>query len=742
MGFAHTEENACGTLWGTEERRLILNGSEVPPERMNHLMALLQAERHEEAEAQAHTLVSEFPLSGDAWLGLGVSLESQGKPSLAALNRAVRLAPGNALALGNLGAAEQRRGHVAKAIERYRHALEIDSNLATIHYNMAISFQLLGSNTEAETAFRRAIDIQPDYYEAYFRLGLLKQNMGLTQAAIDAYQAALEFNPEFTMACYNLGLALQSLGRHDEAIDQYQKALELKPDFPDALNNLAVAYRELGQVDLAIESCQRAIDLDPAHHRANLQLNLIYMDQKRLVESEQLCRKALAAKPDFAEMRQNLARALAYMSDFQAVVAESDRAMSDKPDQAVIWEQRLYCFSYHPDLRAEDIFKEFTRWGSRFPKPAACFSSHDRNPDRRLRIGYVSPDFRAHSSRFYFWPLFRNHDREGFELFAYSNVDKEVAWTRLFRGQFEHWRDIRGVGDEAVADMVREDGIDILVDLCGHMQDERLGVFALKPAPIQATWLGSAWTTGLPAIDYALFDPFVAPAGTLCSETIIRLPHSFMVFEPPLETADIVPPPCLQSGHITFGYTGRSERLNHRTFRVWGEILRRLPDARLILDYASFAEPKTQERFRGFLARHGVDMERVTLRRSPKVFPGLNDIDILLDSFPHGGGTMLLDALWMGVPFVTLASRPPVGRLGLGMLMNLGLPEWVATTEAEYIDKACCFAGEPATLENLRLGMRERMKASPLMDGAGFARAFEAAYRAMFDHWRKEVSRG
>jgi len=707
---------------------------------LNQLANLLQAGCHEEVEARALALVSERPLLGGAWLALGIALESQGKPSLAALNRAVRLEPENATALCNLGAAEQRLGQTEKAITRYLEALKNNPSLPIAHYNLGLGYQLLGMTTEALAALRQAIEAQPDYFDAYFQLGLLEQNLGHAQIALDAYQQAISFNANSHEVFYNMGLALQSLGRLDEAIGQYRKALDLRPDLPDVLSNLAMAYKETGQVEAAIEACLRALEVDPLHYRANLYLNLIYMDQKRLVESEQLCRKALEAKPDFAEMRQNLARALAYMSDFEAVVPESDRALSDKPDQVVIWEQRLYCFSYHPDLSAEDIFKEFVRWGDRFPAPETDFSAHDRNPNRRLRIGYVSPDFRAHSSRFYFWPLFCNHDKGAFELFAYSNVEKEVAWTRLFRGQFEHWRDIRGMGDAAVAEMVREDGIDILVDLCGHMQDDRLGVFTRKPAPIQATWLGSAWTTGLKTIDYTLFDHFVAPEGTLTREAIHRLPHSFMVFQPPLETADIVPPPCLENGHITFGYTGRSERLNHRTFRVWGEILKRLPDARLILDYASFAEPKTQGRFRDFLARHGVDVERVTMRRSPKVFPALNDIDILLDSFPHGGGTMLMDALWMGVPFVTLASRPPVGRLGLGMLMNLGLPEWVADTEAEYIDKACTFAGQPQRLEALRLGMRERMRNSPLMDGPGFARAVEDAYRGMFDRWSREVS--
>ncbi len=496
---------------GNQERRFFLSEREAPHERLNQLAALLQAGRPEEVEVQALALVSEHPLSAGAWLALGVSLESQGKPSLAALNRAVRLDPENATALCNLGVAEQRQGQTGRAVERYQKAIKIDPNLAAAYYNLGLGLRALGSGQEACDAFYRATQIQPDYFDAYFRLGLMQQDLGYIQPAIDTYCHAIQLNPTYYMIYYNLGLALQSQGHPEEAVEQYQKALDLEPNFPDALNNMALALREMGQTERAIECCRWALEIDPVHYHANLQLNSIYMDQKRLVESEELCRRALQAKPDFAEMRQNLARALAYMSDFGDVLGESDRALRDKPDQAVIWEQRLYCLSYHPDLSAEDIFQEFVRWGDRFPDPKPDFGAHDRNPDRRLRIGYVSPDFRSHSSRFYFWPLFCNHDKGAFELFAYSNVEREVAWTRLFRGQFEHWREIRGVGDEAVASLVKEDGIDILVDLCGHMQDERLGLFARRPAPIQATWLGSAWTTGLKAIDYALFDPFVAP---------------------------------------------------------------------------------------------------------------------------------------------------------------------------------------------------------------------------------------
>ncbi len=586
---------------------------------------------------------------------------------------------------------------------------------------------------EAEAQAHALLEAFPLSGKAWQVLGHALHAQG--KPAIHALERAVSLLPDDSVAHYNLGVALALEDRFEEAVASYQQALVLNPWFPNAHCYLGAALRKLGQFEEALESHRAALAIDPTHYGAPQRLQEGLTRLGRLVEAEELCRRTLKFKPDYAEVRQLLSNTLAYMSKYADVVMESERALEAPSVDPAIWEQHLYCFSYHPDLSATEIYSEFVRWGNRFPEPQVDFSSHDRNPNRRLRIGYVSPDFRKHTGRFYFWPLLQYHDRNSIELFAYSNVEHEVAWTGLFREQFEHWRDIRRLDDQAVADLVRADGIDILVDLCGHMEGQRLGLFALKPAPIQAFWLGSAWTTGLKTMDYVIFDPHVAPEGTLTSETIVRLPYSFMVFQPKVDAPDLVAPPCLKNGFVTFGYTGRTERLNHRIFRVWGEILNRLPEAKLILDFLPFSDPRTQDHYRAFLAQHGVDTERVIMRNSPKIFEGLNDIDILLDSFPHGGGTMLMDALWMGVPFITLASRPPVGRLGLGMLMNLGLPEWVAYSEEEFIDKACQLAGDGQTLKELRLGMRERMLDSPLTDGPGFARGVESAYRAMFERW-------
>ncbi|WP_136416236.1 tetratricopeptide repeat protein [Herbaspirillum sp. ST 5-3] len=602
------------------------------------------------------------------------------------------------------GAVLQMLGRIEDAVAPMQRAAQLLPRDIEVHSNLGVALQACGRSAEAEETLRRALKINAGDAETHNNLGNALKGMSRLKDAEASYRSAIRLKPRYADAHCNLGAVLHAMGRLADAEAYLRQALELRPDY-------AVAYFNLGNV-----------------------LNAQY----RIVESAQCYRHAVELDPKYAQAHRALSLRMAYLSDYREVVAESDIAQQLKPDDPEAWEQRLYAFSYHPDLSAEQIFSEFAHWGSRFAPPVVDFSTHDRNPARRLRIGYVSPDFRRHTSRFFFWPFFSNHDRTAFELYAYSNVEREDEFTGQFKELFDHWRDIRGVSDDQAAKMVRDDHIDILVDCCNHMMDDRLGIFARKPAPIQATWLGAAWTTGLKTVDYVLSDPYMAPEGTLTSETIVRLPHFFVAFNPPEITAEIVAPPCIRNGFVSFGYSGRSERLNHRTFRVWGEILQRLPSARLILDFAPFADPATQEYYRTFMSGFGVDTSRVIMRKSANIFEGLNEFDILLDCFPHSGGTMLFDALWMGVPALTMPSRPPVGRIGTSLMMNLGLPEWVVTDENDYIDKACAFAGEPQRLTELRTGMRDRMRASPVMDGAGFARGVEDAYRRMFRAWSEK----
>ena len=569
----------------------------------------------------------------------------------------------------------------------------------------------LGQFVDALAPLQKAVDCSPGDAGALSNLGFALQNQLRPVEAEVSLRLALLYRPDFAAAFMNLGATVLSQDRYEEAAVLYQRGLAIEPSYIPAHSHLAQVLDEQGHLVQAVAGFQKTIALMAASG--------VDTRTNRFNVSE-------------AFAHQGLSSAYAKLADFDQVVAESDAAMKILPDDAVLWERRLYAFSYHPDLGVEEIFSEFVRWGDRFAAPVVDFSTHDRIPGRRLKIAYVSPDFRRHTSRFYFLPFFANHDSANVEIFAYSNVKVEDEFSARFKAVFHHWRDIRECSDAEVAAMVRADGIDILVDGCNHMRDDRLGVFTLKPAPIQVTWLGAAWTTGLKAVDYVLFDRYIAPPQTIARENIVRLPHCFVPFQAMVETDLPQAPPCVKNGYVTFAYSGRTERLNHHTFRVWGEILRRMPTAQLVLDFRHFADALNRQHFQALMARHGLGPERVVMRNSSNIFKGLHDFDILLDCFPHSGGTMLVDALWMGVPALTLAGRPPLGRIGTTFVTNIGLPQWVAYSEQEYIDKACAFGADTQGLIELRAGMRERLLNSRLMDGKGFARGVESAYRTMW----------
>ncbi len=676
------------------------------------------------------------PDFGEAHYNLGNTLKDLSRldDAVASYRMAARLLPQNALVVGNLGAALHQLGNLREAETQLRRAVQLQSDYADAHFNLGIVLKASGQLKDAEASLQRAALLNPDLLQAHLTLANIYDTSGRLPEAAASLQRALQLKPNDAELHAVLGGVQTRLNRPDAAETSFRRALELNPNLVQALNNLSNVLFQSKHLDEAEELLRRALTIKPDYADAHFNLGNILMERARFAPARDQFKRAVQLDPNHLPAHQNLVIAIAYLSNYEGLVDEANSTLALAPDSPATWEQRLYAFSYHPDLTAEQIFAEFVRWGDLHPVPVADFSGHDRTPGRRLRIGFVSPDFRNHTSRFYFWPMFANHDRTVVELFAYSNVLNEDDATAKFKTAFDHWRNIRGVCGQDVARMIREDRIDILVDGCNHMLDDRLDVFALKPAPIQATWLGAAWTTGLKQVDYVLFDPHIAPEGTLAREKIVRLPHCFIAYQPENQVPT-APTPALKNGYITFGYSGRSERLNHHTFRVWGEILRRIPNSKLILDYRGFADPETQDHYRKFMRRCGMDPNRVVMRCSAKIFEALNDFDVLLDSFPHSAGTMALDGLWMSLPMLTLAGRPPLGRIGTTFMTNIGMTDWIATSHEDYISKAVEHTKDIVALNTVRTSVRSRLLASPIMDGKGFARVVELAYRAMYEEW-------
>ena len=446
-------------------------------------------------------------------------------------------------------------------------------------------------------------------------------------------------------------------------------------------------------------------------------------------------------KPDFADAHSNLGVILKDLGRLDEAEVSLRRALEIKPDYEEAFGNLLFALNYHPDKSAEEIYAAYQKYEQRFGLPyLSQWRNHSNNRERqrRLKVGYVSPDFKRHVVGNFLEPLLSQHDKNAVEIYAYAELTKEDEVTARYRGYVDHWVPTRGMSDGALAERIRADGIDILMDLAGHSAKNRLSVFVRKPAPVSVAWMvGNGYTTGLTAVDYFLTDETCAPAGSegLFSETLYRLATPGFAYRPAEGMGSVSSLPATACEHVTFGTLTRAVRINYRTIRVWSEILKRVVGSRLVIDSHNFADATVQEGLAAKFAAHGIGREQLEIGCHSPPWDVLRGMDIGLDCFPHNSGTTLFETLYMGVPFVTLAGRPSVGRLGSLILVGAGHPEWIAHTEDDYIEIAVAMAADLPKLAALRAGLRQEMQVSPLMDEAGFARKVEAAYREMWAKW-------
>ncbi|MBI3451537.1 MAG: tetratricopeptide repeat protein, partial [Rhodospirillales bacterium] len=520
----------------------------------------------------------------------------------------------------------------------------------------------------------RAAGLRPGFGPSWNALGVVRDGLGDAAGARDAFQRAIDTQPDYPEALSNLGLAMYHTGEGDRALPLIDRALALKPDFTEAAFNRGVVLHASGNFDAARMAWQATLALDPRHREA----------------------------------RSNLLMAL----------------------------------HYNADMTGEALLDQARTWSTYHGWPADRFDDwpNSRDATRRLRIGYVSPDFRDHSCAHFLLPLFGAHDRTAVEVFAYAELARPDAMSERLRHAADHWRPIRGRNDLAAAKIVRDDAIDILIDLAGHTADNRLGIFALKPTPVQATWLGYPGTAGLETIDYRITDQLADPSGSEAhaSEALIRLPHGFHCYSPPAELP-VSPPPAGTAGHVTFGSFNNLQKVTPPVISAWASILAAAPGARLVLKSSWLGRASVAARLRATFVERGIDPERLDLIGwvdDPASHLGAySRIDIALDPFPYNGTTTTLEALWMGVPVVSLAGKRHAGRVGVSLLTHAGTPELVADAADTYVEKAVAIAADAARLAEYRRTLRERLAASPLLDPVGFARDLEAVYRTMWQRW-------
>jgi predicted O-linked N-acetylglucosamine transferase (SPINDLY family) len=506
---------------------------------------------------------------------------------------------------------------------------------------------------------------------------------------------------------------------------------------------IASVLQSQGDLAGAMANCLEALRIDPANAEAHNNLGVSWTHQARQDEAIECFRRAIQLKPDYAHAHGNLAVSLQGLGRLDEAILHHRKAIELEPTAADLHSNYLYALNYHPDHAAASIFSEHRSWGRRHADPLTALAAphtNDRTPLRRLRIGYVSPNFMAHAVNFFVEPILTAHDRAGFEVFCYSDAPDADETTDRLRGTADHWRDILRQPDETVAEIVRADRIDILVDLTGHISGgARMLLFARKPAPIQVTYIGYQNTTGMLAMDYRLTDEYCDPPGVtdaLHTEKLVRLPTTFFCYLPYANPLPVNPLPALANGYVTFGSINNFMKITPQVLETWGRLLGGVPRSRLLVR-ADMTDSLRQHLFRVF-GQHGVGPERLELvNRVPRLeyLELIRRIDVALDPFPFNGHTTTCDCLWQGVPVVTRSGDTYVSRFGGSGLATLGLTDWIARTPDEYIDIASRLAGDLDQLAQLRTTLRERMAASPLLDFPTFTRNLETEYRRMWTRW-------
>ncbi|BAU48049.1 putative UDP-N-acetylglucosamine--peptide N-acetylglucosaminyltransferase SPINDLY [Sulfurifustis variabilis] len=633
-------------------------------------------------------------------------------------------------------------GRFAEALPIY---LELSAELpddADVWYLRGAVHERLGQSREAVAAVRKAVDLQPQQADWVNHLGTLLESGKDFAGAEECYRKVLLMNPDHCLGRYNLGNVLNKRAEYNEAITHLRQALQYFPSEPRVHYGLGLARYRLGNRGEAISLLQKAIALDPRYADAHNVLGMALQDAGDSYGAIACYEAALRADPRHVYATNNLGGALMAQGRVQEARNYFRQAMDIKPDWPVPESNLIFSMNYDVADKAA-VFEAHRAWGrSHAPGRQAPVFRNIADPDRRLRVGYVSPDFRTHSVMFFVLGWLRNLDRNEFEVYCYSNVAKPDTTTEQLKRAGVVWRDIHNVPDQIADEIIRDDQIDILVDLAGHSADNRLLLFSGRPAPVQMTWLGYPNTTGMSAMDYRVTDSWADPEGLtedLHTEQLIRMPHGFLCYTPIPDAPVVSSSPFQDRGFISFGSFNSLPKLTKSVVKTWSSILQEVPASRLVLKSTGLNERLTRTRISEQFQAHGIAPDRiVALPAAAKVRDHLGlyaDIDIALDTYPYNGTTTTCEALWMGIPVVALAGTSHVARVGVSLLNQVGLTELIAQDEESYVQRAVELAGDAARLSDLRSSLRERIARSPLCDSIAFARTLENVYRDVWRQW-------
>jgi protein O-GlcNAc transferase len=633
----------------------------------------------------------------------------------------------------------QLQNQLKAAESSYRLAIAADPAYAEAHNCLGVVLHQLGRDEESLAAHERALALKPDFVDAHNNAAVALQVFGRLDEALAHYERALALAPGHAGLHLNLGVLLQRRGRINEALEHYTLALELQPQLAFARLNLAYGLFNLARFADALAELDRYLADQPKDTNALMLRGRALEQLERLPEANECYLQVLSLAPMSGDAYMRLGALQRQRGEHEEAIANLRRAVAYAPDSPAAWEHLLLALNYAHGVSPAEIYAAHCEFGRRFtPAEAPSRHANPREPDRKLRLGYVSGDFRTHPVAQFMEPILEHHDRNALEIFCYYTLNYSDQVTERIKRHTAVWREVFAWPVEKLTEQIRADGVDILVDLSGHTGHHRLQAFARKPAPVQATWLGYLNTTGLEAMDWRITDRHAAPEGfeAYHSERLYRLPDCQWCYRAPAEAPSVAAPPSARTGRFTFAAFSNPAKITHEMIELWCKLLAKVPHANLLV--VGQGLPSIAGKFRERIAPHGIATDRITLQGLRPFADYLalhNEVDVMLDTFPYSGGTTTCHALWMGTPVVSLVGETPASRGGASLLNAIGLPQLSAESSERYLDIALNLATDHAALKDLHAGLRERMLASPLMDIPRFTRNLEAAYREMWKSW-------
>ncbi|XP_073266108.1 probable UDP-N-acetylglucosamine--peptide N-acetylglucosaminyltransferase SPINDLY [Populus alba] len=695
-----------------------------------------------------------------------------------------------AIVLTDLGTSLKLSGNTQEGIQKYYDALKVDPHYAPAYYNLGVVYSEMMQYDTALSCYEKAAIERPMYAEAYCNMGVIYKNRGDLESAIACYERCLAVSPNFEIAKNNMAIALTDLGtkvklegdinqgvayykkalyynwhyadamynlgvaygemlKFEMAIVFYELAFHFNPHCAEACNNLGVIYKDRDNLDKAVECYQATLSIKPNFSQSLNNLGVVYTVQGKMDAAASMIEKAIMANPTYAEAYNNLGVLYRDVGNITMAISAYEQCLEIDPDSRNAGQNRLLAMNYINEGHDDKLFQAHREWGRRFMRLYPQHTSWDnpKVPERPLVIGYVSPDYFTHSVSYFIEAPLVYHDYANYMVVVYSAVVKSDAKTNRFREKVLKkggmWRDIYGIDEKKVASMVREDKVDILVELTGHTANNKLGMMACRPAPVQVTWIGYPNTTGLPTIDYRITDSFTDPPHTKQKhvEELVRLPECFLCYIPSPEAGPVTPTPALSNGFITFGSFNNLAKITPKVLQVWARILCAVPNSRLVVKCKPFGCDSVRQRFLTVLEQLGLEPLRVDLL--PLILlnhdhmQAYSLMDISLDTFPYAGTTTTCESLYMGVPCITMAGAVHAHNVGVSLLSKVGLGHLVAKNEEEYVQLALQLASDISALSNLRMSLRELMSKSPVCDGPNFTLGLETTYRNMWHRYCK-----